>query len=285
MAIKIITDSGCDLPRDIIEEYNIEVLPLFVYAEGNEYLDGESIQPEELYNNMREGTIYTTSQVPPSKFKDVFIKHAENKDEVIYIGFSSQLTGTYQSAIIAKEEVLETYPDFKIYTIDTKCASLGLGLVVYKAAKMAKEGKNKDEIIKSIEFNSEHMEHIFTVDDLEYLLRGGRVSRAAAMIGGILNIKPVLDVEDGKLMPKEKVRGRKKALKRIVEIAGERGVDLKEQIIGISHGDDMEAVEVIKRMLEENFGCNKFIINMVGCVIGAHSGPGTLALFFLNEKE
>lgn len=129
------------------------------------------------------------------------------------------------------------------------------------------------------------MEHIFTVDDLEYLLRGGRVSRAAAMIGGILNIKPVLDVEDGKLVPREKVRGRKKSLKRIVEIAEERGVDLKEQIIGISHGDDIEAAEMVKAMLEEKFGCNKFIINMVGCVIGAHSGPGTLALFFLNEKE
>lgn len=285
MGIKIITDSGCDLPRHIIQEYNIEVLPLFVYEEGNEYLDGEKIQPEELYNNMRRGTIYTTSQVPPSKFKDSFIKHGKNKDEVIYIGFSSQLTGTYQSALIAKEEVLETYPDFKIHTIDTKCASLGLGLVVYKAAKMAKEGKRKDEIIKSIEFNSKHMEHIFTVDDLEYLLRGGRVSRAAAMIGGILNIKPVLDVEDGKLVPREKVRGRKKSLKRIVEIAEERGVDLKEQIIGISHGDDIEAAEMVKAMLEEKFGCNKFIINMVGCVIGAHSGPGTLALFFLNEKE
>lgn len=285
MAVKIITDSGCDLPKEIIEEYNIEVLPLFVYLEGNEYLDGETIQPKELYNNMRRGKIYTTSQVPPSKFKEIFIRYAENKDEVIYIGFSSRLTGTYQSALIAKEEVLEMYPDFDIYMLDTKCASIGFGLVVYKAAKMLKEGKSKAEIIKSIEFNSKHMEHIFTVDDLEYLLRGGRVSRAAAMIGGLLNIKPVLDVEDGKLMPREKVRGRKKALKRIVEIAEERGVGLKDQIIGISHGDDIEAVEMVKRMFEENFGCRNFLINMVGCVIGAHSGPGTLALFFLNAKE
>lgn len=285
MSIRILTDSASDLPKHVIEEYSIKVLPLYVYLEGNEYLDGETIQPKELYDNMRKGKVYTTSQVQPNKFKEAFEECAQNKDQVIYIGFSSGLSGTFQSAVIAKNEVLDSYPDFDIYMVDTKCASLGFGLVVYKAAKMIKEGKSKEEVIKSIEFNISHMEQVFTVDDLQYLLRGGRVSKASAMIGGLLDIKPILEVEDGKLLPKEKIRGRKKSIKRLADIAGERGGDLKNQIIGISHGDDIEAAETLRKLLEERYECKEFLINSVGSVIGAHSGPGTLALFFLNTKE
>lgn len=285
MATKIITDSACDLPKDIIKEYDIEVLPMYVYLGEKEYLDCETIQPKELYDNMRKGMVYKTSQIHPDKFEELFLKHAKNNDKVIYISFSSGLSGTCQSAEVAKEEVLESYPDASIVIIDSKCASLGFGLVVYKAAKMLKEGKDIDEIIKSIEFNAKHMEHIFTVDDLEYLLRGGRVSKTSAMIGGLLNIKPILDVEDGKLIPIEKIRGRKKTLRRMIEIAEERGVNLKDQIIGISHGDDIESADMLKKMFEEKFGCKDFIINQIGCAIGSHSGPGTLSIFFLNAKD
>lgn len=285
MAIKIITDSGSDLPKHIIEEYDIKVLPLYVNLEGNEYLDSETIQPKELYDKMRQGKVFTTSQVHPNIFKKVFMDCAEKKDEVIYIGLSSGLSGTYQSAMIAKDEVLEIYSNFNIYAMDTKGASLGMGLVVYKAAKMLKEGKSKEEVIRSIEFNAKHIEHIFTVDDLQYLLRGGRVSKASAIIGGLLDIKPILNVDDGKLVPMEKVRGRKRSIKRIVEIAEERGVDLRNQVIGISHGDDIEAAESLEKMMKEKLGCRNVLINTVGCVIGAHSGPGTLALFFLNSQE
>lgn len=284
MPIKIITDSACDLPKDIIEEYNIEVIPLLVYLEGKEYLDGETIQPVDLFNGMRKGKVYKTAQVPISKFKEAFLKHAENKESCIYIAFSSGLSGTCQAAVMAKNEVLEEYPDFNLDIVDTKCASVGFGLVVYKAAKMAKEGKSKEEIVKAVKFYSEHMEHIFTVDDLEYLYRGGRVSRTAAFVGSLLNIKPILDVEDGKLVPIEKVRGRKKVLKRMIEIMEERGVDLANQTIGICHGDDLEGAMKLKKMIQEKFGCEKFLINIIGCAIGAHSGPGTLSVFFLNEK-
>lgn len=285
MSIRILTDSGCDLPKEIIEKYNIDVLPLTVCLGENEYLDSVTITPKEVYDNMREGKVYKTSQVPPSKFKEVFLNYAENGDTCIYIGFSSGLTGTFQSAIIARDDVLESYLNFDLYMIDTKCASIGFGLVVYKAAIMLSEGKTKEEILENIKFNSKHMEHIFTVDSLEYLFRGGRVSRTSAFIGDLLNIRPILDVEDGKLIPIEKVRGRKKSLKRIVDIAGERGVNLQNQIIGISHGDCLEEAEKLKEMLEEKYGCKSFLINTVGAVIGAHSGPGTIALFFLNIEE
>lgn len=285
MAIRILTDSGCDLPENIIKENNIEVLPLSVHLGEIDYLDGVDIKPEQMYSNMREGKVYKTSQVPPSKFKEAFIRCAEKKETCIYIGFSSGLSGTFQAATIAKEEVMELYPDFDGYTIDTGCASVGFGLVVYKASKMVMEGKNKEEILSKIDFYIKHMEHIFTVESLEYLFRGGRVSRTSAFIGELLDIKPVLDVQKGKLMPIEKIRGRKKSLRRIVDIAGERGVDLKNQIIGISHGDCLHEVEKMREMIEEKYGCKEFLINTVGSVIGAHSGPGTIAVFFLNAKE
>lgn len=285
MSIKIIADSPCDLPWEIVNEHGIEVVPLTVLFNDEEFLDGQSLKSKELLAGMRAGNVYKTSQVSPKVFYDCFLQHAEKGEKCIYIAFSSALSGTYNSSLIAKEEVLTKYPDFELEIIDSKCASMGLGLVVYKAALMVEQGKNKEEIVNSTKFNAQHMEHIFTVDDLEYLYRGGRVSRSAAFIGGILNIKPILNVEDGKLIPIDKVRGRQKSFKRIIELIKERGTDLSNQIIGISHGDDIESVNKIRRMMEQEFGCSKFIVNNIGCAVGAHSGPGTLSIFFLNEIE
>jgi len=193
------------------------------------------------------------------------------------------LSGTYQASMIAKEDVLEIYPDFDIEVIDTKCASLGFGLVVYKAAQLTKQGKSKKEIVEAVRLYSKHMEHVFTVDDLEYLYRGGRISRTSAVLGGILHIKPIINVEDGKLVPIEKTRGRKKAIRRLIELVGERGKNLEKQILAISHGDIPDEAQEVKEMLMEKYKCKDVIINTIGCVIGAHVGPGTLALFFLNE--
>ncbi|KGG80581.1 DegV family protein [Caloranaerobacter azorensis] len=284
MSVRIITDSACDLPKNIIDEYNIHVVPILIYLEDKEYLDGETLDPIDLYKGMRSGKVYKTAQIPPATFKKVFLEYAKKNESVIYIAFSSGLSGTYQSALMAKNEVLDEYPDFDLEIIDTKCASVGFGLVVYKAVQMVKEGKTKEEIIDAVKFYSQHMEHIFTVDDLEYLYRGGRVSRTAAFVGSLLNIKPILDVEDGKLIPIEKVRGRKKVLKRMIEIMEERGVDLSNQVIGINHGDDLEGAKKLEEMIRERFGCKKFVVNIIGCAIGAHSGPGTLSVFFLNQK-
>ncbi len=284
MGVKIITDSGCDLPKDIIQKYGIDVIPLLVYLEDEEYLDGVTMNPNKLYDAMRDGKVAKTAQVTPIMFKDVFSKYAEQDQSCIYIAFSSGLSGTYRTSELIKREVKESYPEFDLDIVDTKCASLGFGLVVYKAAQMAKEGKKKEDILKTVNFYSQHMEHIFTVDKLEYLYRGGRVSKTSAFVGGVLNIKPILDVEDGKLVPIEKVRGRNKLHKRMLKLMEQRGTDLKNQIIGISHGDDIKNAKKIKQMIEKRFECKNIIISTIGCAIGAHSGPGTLAIYFLNEK-
>lgn len=288
MSIKIITDSAADLPQEIINDYDITVLPLLVTYNDEVYEDGVTMKPEKLLNDMRGGRTYKTAQVSIGTFIEEFSKCIKEKTDAIYIGFSSELSGTYQGAVMARKQIFSDESDkidVNLDIIDTKCASLGFGMVVYYAARLAKEGKSREEILDAINFYSNHMEHIFTVDDLEYLYRGGRVSKTSAFVGGLLNIKPILDVEDGKLIPLEKKKGRKRVLKRIVEIMGERGTALAEQTVAISHGDDLETAQKLQDMIKEKFGTEKFVINTIGASIGAHAGPGTIALFFLNELK
>lgn len=284
MTIKIITDSAVDLPNELLNTYDIKVIPLRVYDEQeNEFFDGITLDPIDLLRNMRDGKVYKTSLPSLEKTQELFTTYAKQDVSCIYLAFSSELSGTYQSSVLVKEEVKETYPNFSLEIIDTKCISTGLGLVVIEAAEMAQGGATKEEILNRIAFMTNHMEHIFTVDDLQYLVRGGRLSKVAGFIGGLLNIKPILNVEEGKLIPLEKIRGRKKVFQRIIDIMEVRGKDLKNQTIGISHGDDLESVNMLTEMITEKFGCKVFVVNSIGAAIGAHAGPGTLAVFFLNE--
>lgn len=285
MSVKIIADTACDLPEEMIKNYNIITAPLLVYPEGHEDQAKKNDDPKEIYDGMREGKVFKTAQVPPNYFEKIFKKIAEEEQEAIYIAFSSKLSGTYQSSVVVKNNIKEEYNNIDLDIIDSRCASLGYGLVVYKAAQMAQAGKSKDEILKVVKHDKDHMEHIFTVDNLEYLRRGGRVSRTAAFVGGLLNIKPILDVQDGKLEPLEEKRGRTKVLSRIIEIMEERGNNLDQQIIGISHGDDLEGAKKLKNMVQNKFKPQGYIINMIGSVIGAHSGPGTLGVYFLNDTN
>ncbi|MGG0456428.1 DegV family protein [Bacillus mycoides] len=286
MGVKIITDSAADLPVELLQAYDIDLIPLRVYDEAEtEYLDGVTLKSVTLLQKMREGAVYKTSLPSLETFQEKFVSYAKEGNPCIYLAFSSELSGTYQSSVLIKEEVKETYTDLDLEIIDTKCASLGQGIVVLEAAKMAKEGASKEEILNRVAFLMEHMEHIFTVADLQYLVRGGRLSKVAGFIGGLLNIKPILNVEEGKLVPLEKVRGKKKVLSRIVDIMEERGKDLKGQTIGMTHGDDLETAEALKALITERFGCEVFIVNTIGAAIGAHTGPGALTLFFLNEVE
>lgn len=259
-------------------------MPLFVNIDDQEYLDGETIQSVDVFNNMRKGAVYKTAQVSIKTFRELFIEYAKKNKQCIYIAFSSGISGTYQAAVIAMREVLEEYPNFDINVIDTKAASYGCGLMIKYVVNLIKDGKSKEQVLEALDFYRQHMEHIFTVDDLEYLYRGGRVSHSAAFVGGILNIKPVLNVEDGKLVPLEKVRGTKKVFKRMLDIMGERGADLANQTIGICHADALESVEILKQQMEERFGCKDFVVTMIGSVIGAHTGPGTVGIFFLNKE-
>ncbi|MBQ9011869.1 MAG: DegV family protein [Bacilli bacterium] len=286
MGVKIITDSAADLPVELLQAYDIDLIPLRVYDEAEtEYLDGVTLESVTLLQKMREGAVYRTSLPSLETFQEKFVSYAKEGNPCIYLAFSSELSGTYQSSVVIKEEVKETYANLDLEIIDTKCASLGQGLVVLEAAKMAKDGASKEDILKRVDFLMSHMEHIFTVADLQYLVRGGRLSKVAGFIGGLLNIKPILNVEEGKLVPLEKVRGKKKVLSRIVDIMEERGKDLKGQTIGMTHGDDLETAEALKALITERFGCEVFIVNTIGAAIGAHTGPGVITLFFLNEVE
>ncbi|MCU5023160.1 DegV family protein [Bacillus cereus] len=286
MGVKIITDSAADLPVELLQAYDIDLISLRVYDEAEtEYLDGVTLESVTLLQKMREGAVYRTSLPSLETFQEKFVSYAKEGNPCIYLAFSSELSGTYQSSVVIKEEVKETYANLDLEIIDTKCASLGQGLVVLEAAKMAKDGAPKEDILKRVDFLMSHMEHIFTVADLQYLVRGGRLSKVAGFIGGLLNIKPILNVEEGKLVPLEKVRGKKKVLSRIVDIMEERGKDLKGQTIGMTHGDDLETAEALKSLITERFGCEVFIVNTIGAAIGAHTGPGVITLFFLNEVE
>ncbi|TKH22745.1 DegV family protein, partial [Bacillus cereus] len=279
MGVKIITDSAADLPVELLQAYDIDLIPLRVYDEAEtEYLDGVTLESVTLLQKMREGAVYRTSLPSLETFQEKFVSYAKEGNPCIYLAFSSELSGTYQSSVVIKEEVKETYANLDLEIIDTKCASLGQGLVVLEAAKMAKDGASKEDILKRVDFLMSHMEHIFTVADLQYLVRGGRLSKVAGFIGGLLNIKPILNVEEGKLVPLEKVRGKKKVLSRIVDIMEERGKDLKGQTIGMTHGDDLETAEALKSLITERFGCEVFIVNTIGAAIGAHTGPGVITL-------
>ena len=287
MTVKILTDSCCDLPQDIIKEYSIDVLPISVIKDDKEYMDKVDIQPEQVYQGMKRGEVYKTAQISPNAFKEQFTKYAEEKQSALYVAFSSGLSGTYQTSIFVRDEVKEEYPDLDIYIVDTKAATVGFGLIVYRAAQLAKEGKSKEEIIELCNYYVNNLVSIFTVDDLEYLYRGGRVTKSQAVIGGLLNVKPILHVdEEGKLAPLEKVRGRSRVLKRMLEMMEEKhdANSNEGKYVTISHGDDLETANKLKTMIEEKFGKKTFIINMIGAAVGSHSGPGTIAFFFVGNR-
>lgn len=283
MNVKILVDSACDLTEEQYNKYGIEMIPLTVQLDNKEYRDGIDITPKTIYDAMRKGKKPMTSQVSLQTFKSIFTKYAEKKQPLLYLAFSSELSGTYQTAKMMEQQVRDEYPDAELHVLDTKCASIGYGLVAIRVAKLAHEGAKMDELIEMASYHATHMEHIFTVDDLNYLYRGGRVSRTAAFVGTLLNIKPILHVDSGRLIPIEKIRGSKRLLDRMLEIMDERGIDFENQMIGISHGDDLERAEKLAEKIKEKYPVKDVIIEMVGAVIGAHSGPGTLALFFLNR--
>jgi DegV family protein with EDD domain len=283
MQVKILADSACDLPKSFYEENKVTLFPLKVEINNQEFEDVKNIDPKTIYEAIRNGSIPKTSQVSPLLFQEVFTQMAENNEKGIYIAFSSQLSGTYSTAVMILDQVKEKYPNFDLTIVDSKCASLGQGLIVKEAARLAANNVSKEEILKKVQFMADHMEHLFTVEDLDYLAKGGRVSKASAFLGGLLNIKPILNVEDGKLVPIEKIRGKKKVLRRLIELMEERGENFQDQIIGISHADSEETAIEVKGMIEEEFRPKEVYISSIGSAIGAHTGAGTISIFFLNK--
>jgi DegV family protein with EDD domain len=284
----LIIDSCSDLPYEFISKNNLIALNLTFNFKGNEYKDdfGKTIGYKEFYTAVRGGEMPTTSQINVNTFEEEFKKHIKENKSIIYLGFSSALSGCVNSATVARENVLEEIKDADISVIDSKSASLGYGMLVYYAVQMRDRGCSKDEIVNWLETNKLKMNHWFTVDDLYHLKRGGRVSGAAAVIGTLLDIKPVLHVDnEGRLIPVTKVRGRKKSLEALFEKMKERIMKPEEQVIAISHGDCIEDVEYLKSLINDKYQVKDIIVNNVGPVVGSHSGPGTVALFFLGYER
>lgn len=284
----IMTDSCCDLPIRIINENNIEVISFRVNIKGKDIFDdlGVTINSKYFYNELRGGEITSTACINTFEYMEKFKEHINQGESIIYIGFSSGLSGSINSAIIARETILEEYKNADITIIDSKSASLGLGLIVYYACNLLKCGHTKEEIVEWVEKNKLKVNHWFTVDDLNHLKRGGRVSNTVATVGTILQIKPIMNVDNnGKLIQVSKVKGRKRSIKSLAERVRESIVDPERQVIFISHGDCIDEAEALKKILLNENEIKDVIINPIGPVIGSHSGPGTLAVFFIGEKR
>jgi len=279
-------DSCADLPVEFIKEKNIKYLSLRFNLNGEDLEDnfGKNISYKEFYDNMRSGAKPITSQINVQTYYEEFKKLIEEGYSIVYIGFSSGLSGSVNSAMIAKNNLSDEGLGDNIYIVDSKCASLGYGLLVYYASLYKDKGAAPEELAEYAENLKLRINHYFTVEDLVYLYRGGRVSRAAKNVGTLLDIKPVLHVDDeGKLIPLSKVQGRKKSIRALFSNMEERIEDFQDNTIAISHGDCIEDVDYLVSLIREKFKTNKIIINNVGPVIGSHSGPGTMALFFVSK--
>jgi len=285
----IMTDSSCDLPADLADKMELSVLPLYVDVDGHKYvnyLDEREIAFSEIYAKLRTKCPAKTSAVNFNDFLEPMEAALRAGKDILYIGFSSGLSSTYDAGATAARELAERYPERKIYAVDSLCASMGQGLMVYLAWKQKQQGKTIDQVRDYVEDNKLHLCHWFTIDDLMFLKRGGRISGATAVVGSVLSIKPIMHVDnDGHLIKVGTARGRKASLRALADRAGELGVDLGIQTVFISHGDCIDDANYLADIMRTRFGVKEVVISYVGPVIGAHSGPGTVALFFLGRER
>jgi DegV family protein with EDD domain len=284
----IMTDASCDLPPEFIEKNKIPFLGLICHFKGKDYEDdfGKSLNREEFYKGLEDGEIPSTSQINEFRFVKKFKVLLEEKRPIIYIGMSSGLSGTFNSAKLARETVIEEYKNADITLIDTKCSSIGLGILVYNAYKMLNENFLKEDIINWIENNKMKINHWFMVEDLNHLKKGGRISGSKAAIGTLLDIKPIIYImEDGSLKNVNNIRGRKRAAKHLIEKLRERCLDPKEQLIGIAHGDCLEDAESLKKAIERELNGKNIIVSELGLGMAAHCGRGMLALCFMGKER
>ena len=292
MDFEIVTDSCCNLLEDMIDDFGIHVLPLTFMVDGEDevyqsYLKGERTDLKQFYTMMREGKVFKTSLPNLAESEALFRELLGSGRDVLYIAFSSGPSGTYQALSLMAAQLQEEFPERKIHVVDSLAASGGQGLLVWYAVQHARAGESIDQVRDWLEENKLHLAHWFTVDDLMFLFRGGRVSKTAAWAGTLLNIKPVLHVDDeGHLIPMEKVRGRKKSLNALIDhMEKSANKPISDQMVFITHGDCIEDAEYVAAKIKERFGVKEVVINYVDPVIGAHSGPGTMALFFLADKR
>lgn len=286
MSYQILTDSCCDFCSSMYETLNLIHVPLTVEFRGQVFDDKNDDSLKEMYDGFRNGEAAKTSAVNPTRWASAMESVLKQGEDVLVLAFSSGLSTTYQSAVIAAEELKEQYPHRKIQVIDTLSASMGQGLLTYLACQKRDAGGSLAEVASWVEDNKLHLCHWFTVDDLMYLKRGGRISAATAVMGAMLQIKPVLHMDNaGHLVNKLKARGRKAALNTLAAKLKELGAGYDNRTVFISHGDCIEDARYLEKLLKEQYGVEKVVISYVGSVIGSHSGPGTVALFFLGRER
>ena len=285
----ILTDSSADLSASMVQQLDVQVLPLSFVLDGHPYHDhpdNRDMDPRLFYERLRSGDMATTSAVNVAQYTEALEPLLQAGQDVLILAFSSGLSTTYNSSLIAVKELQAKYPDRKLFTVDTLCASLGQGLLVWYAAQARARGGSIEEVRDWIEEHKLNLCHQFTVDDLYFLKRGGRISSATALVGSMLHIKPVLHVDnEGHLINIGKVRGRQAALKALVDRMEHTAIDSGSLTVFISHGDCLEDAQTVADMVKKRFGVQEVYINYVGPVIGAHSGPGTLALFYMGTDR
>ena len=287
MSYRIITDSCCDFTPAQYKQYDLTFTPMTVMYKGephDDYLDEKSIKM--VYEGLRNGETATTSAVNPDGWAKVIEPALKEGHDALVMAFSSGLSTTYQSAVIAAEDLKEQYPDRKIIVIDTLCAAHGQALLVWYACQKRDQGMDIDSLAAWVEETKLHLCHWVTVDDLNHLKRGGRISATTAMVGGLLNIKPIIHVDnEGKLINVGKARGRKKALEILADKLGQLGEGFDNETVFISHGDSEEDAKLLAQMVKERYGVKNVLIGYIGAVIGSHAGPGSIAFFFLGKER
>lgn len=282
----ITVNSTVDLPKEWLEERSVPVVPLRYTIDGQTYEDMSGLTAKEFFDKLREGKMSVTSQVNPEEARAALEPFLKEGKDILHLAFSSGLSGTCNSMKIAGEELKEEYPEAKIIVIDTLCACLGEALLLYKALQQKEAGKTIEETAAWVEENKLHICHDVTVDDLNHLHRGGRVSKATAVVGTMVKIKPIIHMDDnGKLQVVGKERGRKKSLNKIVDMAVEQSEGWNNDIIMITHGDCIEDAEYVAGLVREKMGIDNILINNIGTVIGSHTGPGVVAVFCMGNKR
>ena len=286
MNYRIVTDTCCDFPQEMYEQLNLAVVPLTVTYNGNDYNSYSEQWLKEMFDGLRNGASAQTCAVNPEGWSTVIEPELQAGLDVLVLTFSSGLSTTYQSAVIAAQELQEKYPDRKINVVDTLAASLGQGLLVHYACQKRDEGLSLEELTAWCEEYKLKLCHWVTVDDLMYLKRGGRIGAGTALMGTMLQIKPIIHVDnDGHLINVGKVRGRKASIETVAKKLNELGIPGANNTVFICHGDCLEDAQYLEKIVKEKYGVKNVFIYYVGAVIGSHSGPGTLALFFLGKER
>ena len=282
----IVSDSTVDLPKEYLQSKQVPIISLSYIMDGVTYEEMDGLSHKEFFEKLRAGSLPTTSQINPEQAREALEPFAKEGKDILYIGFSSGLSGSYNSVRMAAEDLKEEYPDINIIAIDSLCACMGEGLLLYKALELKEHGMSMEEIAKWVEANKLHICHNVTVDDLNHLHRGGRISKTTAVVGSMIKIKPIIHMSDeGKLVVIGKERGRKKSLVSIVDRMEMQMQGYDNDIVMITHGDCIEDAEFVKKQVEERFGIHNVMINGIGSVIGSHTGAGVVAVFFMGDKR